>query len=350
MLRAMPAVSVVMVFHRDTPFLRPAIASVLQQTWRDLELVLVDNGTGLSAEALGPLGVDPRLRWIRLDRNEGIAAGHNAGVAAVGSPFAALLDYDDLMLPCRLERQLARLRAEPRLGLLGAGATTINQDGQRIGREFCVVGVAAHQAYSAWHSGAITPSLAGRTEVFRAFPYRPEFRWSADFDFVARVAERHAMDCLPEVLIHYRRHAGQTTREQRAPQIRDECLVRLLTARRRAGREESLVASAEAVGLAEPGVPDLVALHAAFGARCLQERFAAQAMYHARRIIATSRAPAAILTATRLAARSIRTQPSQMRFLLQLFFRGPVRALGLSDAGPSLSEIPVQPERGGPPM
>ena len=77
-MQSMPAVSVLMVFHRDTPFLRPALASALKQTFADFELVLVDNGTGLGADALGELGRDPRLRWVRLARNEGIPGGHNA--------------------------------------------------------------------------------------------------------------------------------------------------------------------------------------------------------------------------------------------------------------------------------
>ena len=62
----MPAVSVVTVFHRDSPFLRPAIASILAQTFRDFEYVLVDNGTGMGPEVVGPMGADPRLGWVRV--------------------------------------------------------------------------------------------------------------------------------------------------------------------------------------------------------------------------------------------------------------------------------------------
>src|ERR1043166_9765187 len=82
-----PTISAVMVFHRDQPFLRGAIASVLGQTWRDMELILVDNGTGLTSDALGDLGNDPRLRWVRLPTNEGIEKGYNAGIVAFLDPF-----------------------------------------------------------------------------------------------------------------------------------------------------------------------------------------------------------------------------------------------------------------------
>ena len=114
----MPQVSVLMVFHRVTPFFEPAVRSVLEQTFDDLELVLVDNGTGLPVKALGELGADPRVHWVRLPCNEGIPSGHNAGVAAARGEFIALQDYDDIALPHRLERQVATLRADPGIGLV----------------------------------------------------------------------------------------------------------------------------------------------------------------------------------------------------------------------------------------
>jgi GT2 family glycosyltransferase len=60
----MPLVSVLMVSHRDTPYLRPAVQSILTQTLRDLELVFVDNGSGMTPVDLGEMGRDPRLRWL----------------------------------------------------------------------------------------------------------------------------------------------------------------------------------------------------------------------------------------------------------------------------------------------
>jgi GT2 family glycosyltransferase len=88
-LAVMPVVSVVMYFHRVTPFLQPAVRSVLGQTFTDCELVLVDNGVGISAAALGESGRDPRVRLISLPRNVGIAGGHNAAVAAAQGEYNA---------------------------------------------------------------------------------------------------------------------------------------------------------------------------------------------------------------------------------------------------------------------
>jgi hypothetical protein len=321
----MPAVSVLMVFHRDTPFLRPAIASVLGQTLRDLELVLVDNGTGLSADALGEAGRDPRLRWVRLPRNAGIPAGHNAGVAAASGEFLALLDYDDLALPLRLERQVERLRAEPSLGLVSSLAETIGETGRVTGREFALVEAGAQRSYTQYAAPVVTPAYTGRREVFAALPYREEFAWTADFDFLARAAERWPLAAVPEVLLHYRRHAGQTTR-QLAPQIAAErCAVRLLTARRRAG-------CAEGAPLAPSPGGRSPAVFRRYAAACLDEGFPVLAAYHARRSLAEDRTPAGVAAGLGVFLRAWRAAATDRGLTGRMFFRGPVRALGLRPA------------------
>ena len=324
-LRAMPAVSVLMVFHRDTPFLRPAIASVVAQTWTDWELVLVDNGTGLAPETLGETGRDPRLRWVRLARNEGICAGHNAGVAAARGEFVALLDYDDLMMPSRLERQVARLRAEPALGLVSARAESIDATGRVTGREFSLDDGEAQRVYTHYAAPVVTPAFAGRREVFAALPYRAEFVWSADFDFLARAAERWPLAAVPGVLLRYRRHAGQTTQVRAGQIVAERCAVRLLTARRRAGREEGVaLAVGEAASAGE--------VTRTYARACVGEGFPVLAAYHARRSVAEEPTLRSLVTAWRIYAAAGRRAGAEAAQVRRMFFSGPVRALGLRPA------------------
>lgn len=324
----MPVVSVVMVFHRDTPFLRPAIASVLAQTLGDLELMLVDNGTGLRPEALGELGSDLRLRWVRLASNVGIAAGHNAGVAAARGEYIALLDYDDIALPVRLERQVARLRADPLLGLVSSLADSIDERGEPRGREFALLEPREHRLYSQYAAPFFTPACMGRRELFRELPYREPFRFCADFDFVGRALERANSAVVPEVLLQYRRYPGQTTVE-RAVQISAQCcIVRLLAARRRAGRPERLDELAAA--LVDNAPADMLQKCAQL---CLEEGFAVLAAYHARRSVAEQRTLRRAARAMGIFVRAIRVAPAAERALVaKMFFTGPVRALGLRPA------------------
>ncbi len=323
----MPAVSVLMVTHRVTPYLRPAVASVLAQTLADLELVLVDNGAGLTPDDLGEAGRDPRVRLVPLPANQGIPAGHNAGVAAARGEFLALLDHDDVMLPRRLERQVARLRAEPRLGLVSSLAESIDDGGRVTGREFALVEPEAQRRYAEFAAPVVTPAYTGRREVFAALPYRAAFTFSADFDFLARAAERHAMAGVPEVLLQYRHHAAQTTVEQASRIARERCVVRLLAARRRAGRAEGDDWPALLVPESTTDRPAVMLRE--FAERFLAEGFPRQAAFHARRSFVLHRSPGSLAAAAGLAWRAWRAAGAERGEVTRMFFRGPVRALGL---------------------
>lgn len=322
-----PVVSVIMVFHRDTEFFRPAIASLLAQTWRDFELILVDNGTRLAPFALGPAGSDPRLQWVRLPRNEGIAAGHNAGVAAARGEFIALMDYDDVSLPQRLERQVAALRADAGLGLVSGLAVRIDERDRPGESVFCVRNADAHHAYAQYGAPVVTPAAMGRREVFAATPYRPEFPFAADLDFQSRITERWRLAVLPETLLHYRWYPGQTTQQKFAAIENSRAVISLATARRRAARSENLAELLAAGRDAEPGPFSLLV-----GERACAEGFFALAAYRARRSAALrkSLAPPAL----RLAWRAWRAAPRAHRdFVRRMFLTGPVRALAVRTGG-----------------
>ena len=321
-----------MVCHRVTPFLRPAVQSVLAQTFADLELVLVDNGTGAGLAPLGELGRDPRVRLVAAPANLGIAGGHNLGLSHARGEFIALLDHDDVALPARVARQVEALRADPGLGLVCSRAAAIDETGGVTGPEFALLDARAQYLYTAYTTPAVTPTYLGRREVFERFPFREDFPGAADYDFLARAAEVFRLGGVPEVLLHYRHHAGQTSRLRAAAQVLSACMIRLITARRRHGHVEDLAGVVAAVGpwLGEPPPP--AAAHARFARWSLQEGFAAQAVYQARRLVAVRRDPGAAVRAAGVLAAALRLTPRETGLLLRLFFTGPVRAHALKRA------------------
>ena len=103
-----PRVSVVMAVHNGAPWIGEAIESVLAQTFGDLEAVIVDDG---STDATPDLLAAVRDRRLRVERrpHAGLTRSLNAALARAQTPLVARLDADDLMLPDRLERQVAKL-------------------------------------------------------------------------------------------------------------------------------------------------------------------------------------------------------------------------------------------------
>lgn len=328
----MPLVSVIMATHRRTPFLPLAVNSVLRQTLSDLELVLVDDGAGLTADDLGPGGHDPRLRWVRLPENRGIPFAHNAAVAAATGHFIAFFDADDVCLPQRLARQVDRLQAEPSLGLCSGVAESIDEDGRVTGRVFGLIDSNQQRLFSTFDMPVLGPTLCGRTESIRRYRYRALFTAASDYDFYVRFAENEPVACVAEPLLHYRRHPGQTSRTQHLGQVLAANCVRLATQRRRAGQPEDLTGLAR-MGRDNAGHPwSVSAQYRFFGDISLAEGHAVLAVYFSRKLMSVSRHPGDWQHACRVAARAGQRSPGNRIELVRLFLTGPLRTYGLRPA------------------
>lgn len=111
MTAASPAVTVVIPAYNRVAQIRPAIDSVLRQTWTDFELIVVDDGSTDGTQDVVRGMADPRLRLIETPQNMGASAARNLGIAEARAPWVAFQDSDDEWLPLKLERQMARLLA-----------------------------------------------------------------------------------------------------------------------------------------------------------------------------------------------------------------------------------------------
>ncbi len=326
---AMPHVSVIMVAHRDTPYLRPAIRSVLEQTWRDLELVLVDNGIGLREADLGEPGADERLRMVSLESNRGIATGINAAVSQCRGDYVALLDSDDIALPDRIARQVAAMHTRPELGMLFMAARTIDRDDRVIGTEFTLITEDEHRLFGSYDMPAVTPTYMCRREVMEQHVYREGTDVASDYDFFTRVNDQWPTGALPEYGICYRRYEEQSTVARRAVQVLGANIVRLVTARRRAGREERFSELIDEYRGWLESPPDAGTQYATFARRSLREKFPLLAVYFARKSLATLHGVRWVFRALGTLVGAIICKPDQTILLLRLFFTGPLRTFGL---------------------
>lgn len=112
-------VSVLIPVYNKAPFLRECLDSVYAQTHADLEVVAVDDHSTDGSLALLRAETDPRLRIIGLPVNRGPAGAANAGIEACTGTYIVRLDADDLMVPTRVEQQVAYMEAHPEVGASG---------------------------------------------------------------------------------------------------------------------------------------------------------------------------------------------------------------------------------------
>lgn len=202
----MPDVTVLMAVYNGERHLRPAIESVLAQTHRNFEFLIVDDGsTDRTAEIVSSHG-DSRVRLVTMDRNVGLSTALNEGLRLAGAPLVARQDADDLSEPGRLERQLAVMAARPDVALLGSQAVAIAEDGTRTGTVRRCVAPSSIRWFSVFDNPFIHTSVMFRTDVVRALggfnaAYDP---FSQDYDLWCRLMEEHEVANLPDKLVRYR--------------------------------------------------------------------------------------------------------------------------------------------------
>ena len=306
---------------------------MLHQTLHDWELVAIDNGTGLGRAAIGPAGNDPRVRIVEIGENAGIARARNAGVAAARGEFVALLDYDDVAWPGRLAAQVAALRADPSLGVVGCHADCIDETGRRIGWQFTLATSREQQLFLRYTMPAIASGYTGHRRIFAQVPFRHEWDYAEDYDFLVRVSEQWRTVALTEPLLSYRQYGEQSTQTRFARQVLCGCCVRLLAARRRAGRPEVVEKLRLEMDAQLQQPPALAGIFAEFARRSNDEGFAELGVYHARKLISADARPRAVAVAVREVIRAIRGTPRAAPFLVHMFLRGPLRVHGLRPLG-----------------
>ncbi len=104
-----PTVSVIIPTHNRAQIISRAIRSVLNQTYQDFELIIVDDASIDNTEDTIKLFADERIRYIRADQNKGVSASRNMGIMAARGKYVAFLDDDDEYLPEKLEKYVGAL-------------------------------------------------------------------------------------------------------------------------------------------------------------------------------------------------------------------------------------------------
>jgi glycosyltransferase involved in cell wall biosynthesis len=200
----MPRVSVLLPVRDGGSTLASAIRSVLEQTFADFELLVLDDGSSDASWQIASSTGDARVRAVRDGRQLGLARRLNTGIEQADSEYIARMDADDLCFPERFARQVRFLDAHRDIDLLGCRAVAF-RDGVAIG---LLPFAATHEEICArpWtHIHLPHPTWMGRTQWFRRHRYAvPEVRRAEDQDLLLRTHRSSRFACLPDVLLAYR--------------------------------------------------------------------------------------------------------------------------------------------------
>jgi glycosyltransferase involved in cell wall biosynthesis len=199
-----PLVSVIMSMRNSAATVGAAVRSVRLQSLRDWELIVIDDGSSDQSSAIVGEFHDDRIRLVRESHSVGLATRLNQAVALARGEFTARMDADDICFPERLARQVARLREDPQLDLVGCGAVVFASGGELVGE--MPVGLRHQDVVARPFVGFPFPhpTWCGRADWFHKNPYDSRLRYAEDQDLLLRSFRHSKLAGLDTVLLGYR--------------------------------------------------------------------------------------------------------------------------------------------------
>jgi GT2 family glycosyltransferase len=212
----LPQVSVLMTTYNGAAFLGQSIDSVLAQSFRNFELIVVDDGSTDATPAILAAYDDPRLRIMRNPVNTGIVAARNLGFAAVRAAHVAALDHDDISGPDRLAAQLAFLEANAGVVLVGT-EVRIAEHGRLRAADHAECQSPGLMRWMLHVDNPLTySSIMFRTAAVRQLGVfmRAEYELADDFDLYHRMLSCGDIARLDLALTLYRSHGRSASQER----------------------------------------------------------------------------------------------------------------------------------------
>lgn len=207
-----PLVSVVIPAYNAAPFIRATVASVLAQTWRWFECIVVDDGsTDATGEIVRSID-DPRVRCVRKPNERTVSAARNHGIGLAEGDFIALLDADDVWLPDKIRLQLDLFARRPELGMVYCGYAITDE---QLRPHTYLNPPARDATFRRWlllegnGIGVSSTAMLSREAARAVGGFRPELSVSEDCEFATRVAAAFPVATVDRCLAFYRAHGGQ---------------------------------------------------------------------------------------------------------------------------------------------
>ena len=223
-----PAVSVIIPTYRHQDLICHTLESVFLQTFRDFEVIVVNDGSPDQTEAIvAPLAANGKIRYFA-QQNAGQAAARNRGSVEARGKFLAFLDDDDLWPPNKLEWQVKYLEANPGVGVVAGWCEDFRDR---------IPGLGAEPTFASGPKGSVDIMLLARgnpltspgqtlirADLFRELGgFDPDLSGAEDYDFWFRAVRRNRIEIVPRVALFYRSHPGNFSRD--ADQMFASCLL-----------------------------------------------------------------------------------------------------------------------------
>lgn len=215
MRKKLPLVTISIPFYNDSKYLAFAIQSVLNQTYTNWELLLIDDGSSDDSLQIANNYRDHRITVLSDGKNLGLATRLNESIRLANGVFYARMDADDIMAVDRIEKQIAYLMDNPHVDVVGTSAHVIDASNRIIGGvQFPKITKPKTLSDILGGAGFVHPSIMGKTEWFRNNPYDERLRRNQDRGLWLKTVEKSSFVYLHERWLFYRMMGDSSIRKE----------------------------------------------------------------------------------------------------------------------------------------
>lgn len=212
-----PKVSVIMSVYNGMPYLKEAAESILDQTYKDIEFIIVDDASTDSSWKYLKFLNDKRVKLIKNKRNLGLAKSLNTALRQARGDFVARMDADDISMRTRLADQVKFLEKNPEIDICGTWAKLIDHKGNVIGEKKYPTDKNELIKVMPLYNPIIHSTLMVRKKVFTALKgYNPAYDYAEDYELLARAAKKFAMGNIDEFTLKLRVGINRRSTKQMA--------------------------------------------------------------------------------------------------------------------------------------
>lgn len=199
-------ISIILPCYNADKFIKESIESITTQTYKNWELIIIDDASRDSTEKIIKSFKDSRIKYLKNNKNLGVVKSLNRGIKEAQGKYIARMDADDKMTKTRLEKQINFLFTNPCYALVGSNHRIINKNGFTITFSKYPSENEHIQILKYFINPFSHPSVLIRREIFDYLKYMGNFTHCEDYELWFCILEKHKGYNLPEALTDYRIH------------------------------------------------------------------------------------------------------------------------------------------------
>ncbi|MFH2013666.1 MAG: glycosyltransferase family 2 protein [Patescibacteria group bacterium] len=225
----MPKISVIMSAYNAEKDIRKSIDSILNQTFKDFELIIINDGSTDSTKNIVENYTDSRIKIINHDINQGIYSARSDGLRVAQGEFIAILDSDDISIKNRLEEQLNFMIKHLDIAVVGSWIETMDVKSGKIDILKCDCDPTMIKWMQILKNQIFNSSSFFRKKIIdKIGHYRKEYEYAEDYDLWSRISKKYKMENIPKTLIQYKIRSKSVSRALKTSKLQKRHILEII--------------------------------------------------------------------------------------------------------------------------